>query len=169
MSEQPNVDPRFPAVFQRGYAGGGETRAEARRDRAGSVGAASPEVADRQPVAAATASDVTTRPDAAATTARTDDAIEVREPRVNPFIVVLWVLSLALTVGGVRAITWTYSDMSPIWNGNGQPIEMMFIAVINQLGGPVIGIGLLGILGLLFWHAAAWRRRAIAAQRHPEP
>ncbi|QEE62403.1 hypothetical protein FVA74_13095 [Salinibacterium sp. dk2585] len=168
MSEQPGVDPRFPAVFQRGYAGGGETRAEARRDGAGSVGAASHEVAARQPVAAANPSEVTAAPDAAAPTARTEGAIEEREPRVNPFIVVLWVLSLALTVGGVRAITWTYSDMSPIWNGNGRPIEMMLIAVINQLAGPVIGIGLLGILGLLFWHAAAWRRRAIAAQRHPD-
>ncbi|WP_403021700.1 hypothetical protein [Salinibacterium sp. GXW1014] len=162
MSEQPGVDPRFPAVFQRGYAGGGETRVEARHDPgATSEGQAPVHGTIGTPPAAA--------PAAAPSEAVERELIEYEEPRRNPFITAASIMSAALTVGGAWLVYWANSSMNYGWSGDSVPVEVLIRQFGYMVGPSAVTAGLVGIVGLLFWHAAAWRRRAIAAQRHPEP
>lgn len=159
MSKDAGVDPRFPAVFQRGYDGGAEGR-PAREARAESVGMPpAPAVgAPRQ----ATGGEV-------APAASVDPAeAHVAEPRANPYLIVVWVLSIALVIGGAWAGVWSQRLMFEGFAGPDPTDRYVLAQVFYFLSAPLVQLGGMGVFGMLFWHAAVWRRRAIAERQHPQ-
>lgn len=161
------IDPRYPAAFQRGYQGG-DAHISRRATEPVAPGSVAPGPDAPGSVAPDPAAERASTPEPAAAEVTGRDDIDEREPRANPFIVLLWVLSLALSVGGIRLIIWAQNPAGYGYSGVDFPFEVIVMQTVYVAGGPVVTAGLLGIIGLLFWHAAAWRRRAIAAQRHPE-
>jgi hypothetical protein len=158
MSQEPSVDPRFPAAFQRGYAGGGEAAPQG-------FSVIREEITPPPPAPAPapeSAPSVNTLFEATATGDPTD--ADAHEPRANPFVVLLWVVSLGLTLGGLFVTVWSQSRMYGGFTGPSVPTDFLISQVAYSMASPSIQAGLFGIIGLLFWHAAAWRRRSIAAR-----
>ncbi|MCW4385886.1 hypothetical protein OH146_08875 [Salinibacterium sp. SYSU T00001] len=161
MSEKPTLDPRYPAAFQRGHGDSGDavyhvtSRAEPAR---GTDAAAAPPARPTEPVG----------PEASAPAATSAATIAPPEPEGrNPFIALLWVLSLGLLIGGFWVISWAHRGIFGGYTGPEPPVDFVLAQVAWTLSAPAIQVGALGILGLLFWHAAAWRRRAMGEPRHP--
>lgn len=156
MSDESGVDPRFPAVFQRGYEGGGAVQPPVKQP----IGLP-PAVEERATPSGATATE--------SATLEAETSASPAEPEErNPFITAVWVASIALTLSGLVVVYWANSSLNYGWSGNDIPFEVVIRQFAYMAAPPAITAGLLGILGLLFWHAAAWRRRAMAAHRHPE-
>jgi hypothetical protein len=74
---------------------------------------------------------------------------------VNPFIVVLWVLSIALAGGGIWLYTNAFLIPGPMSGSGAMPLAFV---LMNFAPWAVLG-GTLAAMALLFWHAAQWQRR----------
>jgi hypothetical protein len=74
-------------------------------------------------------------------------------PAVNPFIVALWLLALALIAGGVSVFLNSAMVAGPM--GGGMPLSFLIFTLAPYA---VFG-GLVTIVCLLFWHALQWQRR----------
>ena len=146
MTDRPGVDPRFDPMFQRGYSGAVEPGA-ATTPRPTQTPSAEPQA---RPVEARVASS-----DPVVTTEFAGDPGDEPAPsRPNPFIVLLWLLGPVLSVGG--AVT-TYQALTESFSGRsqGDPVMQQLLWVLAP---SAVTVGLAIIAGLLFWHAAAFRR-----------
>ncbi|WP_104139977.1 hypothetical protein [Arthrobacter sp. ZGTC131] len=73
---------------------------------------------------------------------------------VNPFIVALWVVVSGLIVSSFGVFTIAQETLNEGVPGPGMPLGYIWISFAPY----VMFAGLLGLIGLLFWHAAQWRR-----------
>ncbi|WP_457965166.1 hypothetical protein M1E17_02300 [Arthrobacter sp. D1-29] len=73
--------------------------------------------------------------------------------RVNPFIVILWILALGLNAGSVWAYANAFSNVGPVSDTTG-PQLAFFLMSFAPLAGT------LTVICLLFWHAVQWQRRS---------
>lgn len=73
---------------------------------------------------------------------------------INPFIAVLWTLSLALMAGGAWVLTAGIMNQGRI-NGPAPALSFLVLSYAPQ----AIVAGLATAVGLLFWHACQWQRR----------
>jgi hypothetical protein len=72
---------------------------------------------------------------------------------VNPFIVVLWVVAVALVGGG--GITFLNANLAAGPMSGAMPMSFLLLTFAPY----AIFIGLVAVIGLLFWHANQWQRR----------
>ncbi|MFE4833189.1 hypothetical protein ACFRAU_00760 [Arthrobacter sp. NPDC056691] len=73
---------------------------------------------------------------------------------VNPFIVALWVLEAILLVSPFGVFTLAQESLNSGTEPQVMPVSYMWITFAPQM----LFAGLVGALGLLFWHAAQWQR-----------
>ena len=73
---------------------------------------------------------------------------------VNPFIAALWVVVSVLIVSSFGVFTIAQETLNEGVPGPGMPLGYIWISFAPY----VMFAGLLGLIGLLFWHAAQWRR-----------
>jgi hypothetical protein len=73
---------------------------------------------------------------------------------VNPFIVALWVLVAVLLVSPFGVFTLAQESLNSGTEPQVMPVGYMWITFAPQ----ILFAGLVGALGLLFWHAAQWQR-----------
>lgn len=142
-TDRPAFDPRHDARFQRGYRPGDALPAADHADH-GAVGV--PADGSEDPDALAFNTDIF--PD------------EPDRPRWNPFIVLLWLIGIALPVGGL-ALQWqSVNGMfgNNTYSGNGEPPFAFVLQQLGYLNTPsLISTGILIMAGLLLWHASVWR------------
>lgn len=81
---------------------------------------------------------------------------------VNPFIVALWVVVSALIVSSFGVFTIAQETLNEGVAGPVMPLSYIWISFAPY----VMFAGLLGLIGLLFWHAAQWRRNRV---KQPPP
>lgn len=81
---------------------------------------------------------------------------------INPFIVALWVVVSGLIVASLGALTIAQETVNSGPTGPAMPLSYILISFAPY----VMSAGLLGLLGLLFWHAAQWRRNR---EQQPPP
>lgn len=171
-AEQPRFDPRHDPRFQRGYQPG-DNRPPQRRRSAGPTAAPGAESAARTPPAAlraeAPATDGSDEPDLLDADLLDADLFDVdafqdeyARPRRNPFIVALWTVGILFVTAAValqwQAMTYSFSNYS--YSGTGaMPFGMMLQQVAYAIASPMLMVGLIVMVGLLFWHAAGWRAR----------
>lgn len=74
--------------------------------------------------------------------------------RPNPFIIVLWVLALGLTIGSVWVQLNAFSYSGPMPGSGGPPLGFLLMNFAPQAA----LAGTLSIICLLFWHAMRWQR-----------
>jgi hypothetical protein len=72
---------------------------------------------------------------------------------VNPFIVVLWVVAAILVGGG--GFTFLNANLAAGPMSGAMPMSFLLLTFAPY----AIFIGLIAVLGLLFWHANQWQRR----------
>ncbi|UZX01613.1 hypothetical protein F8G81_02475 [Arthrobacter sp. CDRTa11] len=72
--------------------------------------------------------------------------------RLNPFIIILWILAVGLNAAAVWGYVNAFSQ-GPI-PGNMGPQVAFFVLSFAPLAGT------LTVISLLFWHAVQWRRRS---------
>src|SRR5690606_16831637 len=96
-------DPRYPAIFQRGYEGDTTVRPRPAARVADKPPVALPKVAAAPPHAAALPAAVETVPDAPAQVLQ---PVEPVSSARNPFLVTAWLVSIGLTAGGGLGIRW---------------------------------------------------------------
>jgi hypothetical protein len=77
-----------------------------------------------------------------------------RRPAVNPFIVALWVFEAILLVSPFGVFTIAQESLNSGTEPQVMPVSYMWITFAPQ----ILFAGLVGLLGLLFWHAAQWQR-----------
>jgi hypothetical protein len=77
-----------------------------------------------------------------------------RRLSVNPFIVALWVLVALLLVSPFGVFTLAQESLNSGTEPQVMPVGYMWITFAPQ----ILFAGLVGALGLLFWHAAQWQR-----------
>ncbi|MFF2314971.1 hypothetical protein ACFVTE_01735 [Arthrobacter sp. NPDC058097] len=77
-----------------------------------------------------------------------------RRPAVNPLIVALWVLEAILLVSPFGVFTIAQESLNSGTEPQVMPVSYMWITFAPQ----ILFAGLVGLLGLLFWHAAQWQR-----------
>lgn len=160
-NDQPTVDPRFDPIFQRGYEGG-------LQDAGTSVPAPEPVAAapvDPAPEPEPAPSPTVPQPHTGVAAAMSSQPIvtveypggEPEPPAriLNPFIILLWVIGVALVLIGASA---SYESFSRSMGSMSRPEDMAFQQLIWMLSPGVVTVGLGIMAGLLFWHAAAWRR-----------
>lgn len=85
------------------------------------------------------------------------DAADSGQPgrlMINPFIVALWVVVSGLIVASFGAFTIAQETVNSGPTGPAMPLSYILISFAPY----VMFAGLLGMIGLLFWHAAQWRR-----------
>ena len=73
---------------------------------------------------------------------------------VNPFIAALWVLVAILLVSPFGVFTLAQESLNSGTEPQVMPVSYMWITFAPQ----ILFAGLVGALGLLFWHAAQWQR-----------
>ena len=73
---------------------------------------------------------------------------------VNPFIVALWALVAVLLLSPFGVFTLAQESLNSGAEQQVMPMGYMWITFAPQ----IIFAGLVGLLGLLFWHAAQWQR-----------
>ncbi len=78
---------------------------------------------------------------------------------VNPFIVVLWLLAALLVGGGVSAVLNVDLTAGPSSGRTPLPFVIFTLAPYAILG------GVIGVIGLLLWHAHRWQHRR--SRGHP--
>jgi hypothetical protein len=158
--DRPPVDPRFDPIFQRGYQGG-------EPDAAPSVSPPIPPAATPvDPVPSSTAeTPPTPRPHtegAAAVPSQPVVTVEyagaepdqpTRSP--NPFIILLWIVGPALAVGGVIGAQEAFTQQ---WGNTVSSKDIGVMQGLLMAAEAAVTVGLGIIAGLLFWHAAGWRR-----------
>ncbi|UVJ39845.1 hypothetical protein [Arthrobacter sp. CJ23] len=76
------------------------------------------------------------------------------KPRINPFIVALWVLDAALLVPGIWSLVATM-DPSIMYGSGPLPIPFLMFNVMPYC----FLASALATIGLLFWHAAQWQKK----------
>jgi hypothetical protein len=137
-----SIDPRYNPVFQRGYRG------EVRRSLRAGVGRGERE--------------------SGSTTPNVDDDPSVDDegaerylppPRMNPYVVALWVIGIALSVCGVLVQWWAQlSQFSGAFSvQNGVPLRVLLVSLANTVSGPMITVGMATIVGLIFMAATRSR------------
>jgi hypothetical protein len=89
------------------------------------------------------------------------DPAEARKFRINPFIVVLWVLNGALVV----FVGWVMNaSMGPTFYGNMPEVQAsgpIFFVLMNSLP-QILPLPFVTTTALLFWHAWQWQKRRTA-------
>lgn len=152
-----NLDPRFDPLFQRGYQG-------VSRDAV-----APPPVHISEPPQVARPAVDPERVSTAAPPQRgvdderylpvvmTESAGERPEPRrlFNPFIVLLWIIGPGLSALGMVGTQELWSQQ---WSNNFSPEEAGAMQGLMMAAQSAVTVGFATVGGLLFWHAAAWRR-----------
>lgn len=154
MTENANVDPRFDPIFQRGYNGGAGERPVV-REQAPEVRPVAAEPAETEPDAPRAPAATAGRAVITAEVVGGDPAPARRSLVPNPFIVILWLIGVGLTAGGVwLALRFFAEQYSGPMNE-----EMMVLQQLTWALTPAgVTVGLAIIAGLLFWHAAGWQR-----------
>ena len=145
------VEPNNDARYQRGY------EPDAQAGSADLTAFLSP-AADDQPAASADSTEIGSVPAAAAA------LLDQFEPR-NPFVVALWIVGPALTIGGLSVQVRTFLDSmggsSYINSPGGEvPFDLILQQISWSLGPAMTSTGLATVVGLLFYHALRWRSRA---------
>ena len=74
---------------------------------------------------------------------------------VNPFIVLLWIIGPGLLILGVVGARELFSQQ---WSSNFSPEDAGAMQGMMMAAQAAVTVGLATVAGLLFWHAAAWRR-----------
>ncbi len=154
-----NIDPRYDPVFQRGYEGG--TAVPSKRQPASAVSAPAPSVGLPPPAAPVPAVGAPQPGGAFVGPAVTvevlgdDPAPGARVRVVNPFIVLLWLFGPALVVGASWVAFQSFTEQNPGYISQEQMAVRQFFWVMSPA---FVTAGLVIIGGLLFWHAAAFRR-----------
>lgn len=77
-----------------------------------------------------------------------------RRLTLNPFVAALWVLVAALLVSPFGVFTLAQESLNSGTEPQVMPVSYMWITFAPQ----ILFAGLVGLLGLLFWHAAQWQR-----------
>jgi hypothetical protein len=77
-----------------------------------------------------------------------------RRLAVNPFIVALWVFEAILLVSPFGVFTIAQESLNSGTEPQAMPVGYMWITFAPQ----ILFAGLVGLLGLFFWHAAQWQR-----------
>lgn len=156
MPDEQRFDPRFNPAFQRGFD------ASAERTRRANV---TPSLTPEDIVfGRSTGPDLAPPPPPAEDEAVDPAAATVGVPspgtsrvRQNPFVWVLWGLSVALVLGGIGLFV---GPGRKLFSGTDNP-DQATVALLQSLFvicPAMIIVGLGTMSGLLFWHAAAWRR-----------
>jgi uncharacterized membrane protein YhaH (DUF805 family) len=86
------------------------------------------------------------------------DAQPSRVPRRNPWLAVLWVLGVAMVVGGVWA-TWQSELLINSPNLENSVAFYVFPGVLQSIAPWLSGVGIATIAGTVFLYAARWRDR----------
>lgn len=73
---------------------------------------------------------------------------------INPFIVALWAVAAGLIMAAFAAFTIAQELLSVPGSPESTPVGYMWMTFAPFL----LFAGLLGVMGLLFWHASQWRR-----------
>jgi hypothetical protein len=73
---------------------------------------------------------------------------------INPFIVALWAVAAGLILAAFGAFTIAQEVLNTPGPADSTPTGYMWMTFAPFL----LFAGLLGIMGLLFWHAGQWRR-----------
>ena len=81
---------------------------------------------------------------------------------INPFIAALWVVVSGLIAASFGALTIAQEPVNSAATGPAVPLSYILISFTPY----VMFAGLLGLIGLLFWHAAQWRRNR---EKQPPP
>ena len=93
------------------------------------------------------------------------DAAGQSRLNVNPFIVILWAVATGLIMAAFGAFTIAQEVLNSPGSTESTPVGYMWMTFAPFL----LFAGLLGIMGLLFWHAGQWRRnRESPWRRGPE-
>jgi hypothetical protein len=74
---------------------------------------------------------------------------------VNPFIATLWVFVAVLLVSPFAVFTLAQESLNSNTEPQIMPVSYMWITFAPQ----ILFAGLVGLLGLVFWHAAQWQRK----------
>ncbi|WP_349903590.1 hypothetical protein [Parafrigoribacterium humi] len=145
MTEQPTFDPRFDPAFQRGYV----PPAVAPVIPAAPIPTVSidePDADDGEPDATAES--------------QQEEAIapEFAQRRgINPYLVILWVVGVILLLGGAVLLFVSYLQLLAGYStGPSQSSAAQILYLFgNVFGVPAITVGLITIVGLIFF--SAWR------------
>jgi hypothetical protein len=73
---------------------------------------------------------------------------------INPFIVALWAVAAGLIMAAFAAFTIAQELLGVPGSPESTPVGYMWMTFAPFL----LFAGLLGFMGLLFWHASQWRR-----------
>lgn len=73
---------------------------------------------------------------------------------INPFIAALWAVAAGLILSAFGAFTIAQETLNTPGSADSTPTGYMWMTFAPFL----LFAGLLGIMGLLFWHAGQWRR-----------
>jgi len=147
MTAKPDdFDPRFDPAFQRGFAGEPVRPAQARP----SVDAAPP---IGLPPSAVTAGESARSPSQTADAAAATD----QPRRLNPFLVALVIVSVALVAVGVWIIQIA---RAPFEGGDAAAnVDFVFLQTLVALAPAAITLGLATAIGVVFVYAVDWQKR----------
>ena len=152
MTEKGRFDPRFNPAFQRGFDPSAQRAARANQTPSLSAddvvyGRSAPmEIPAPPPPPAEQA------PDGAP-----DDEENQATRGHNPFVLALWLLFVVFIAGGIALLLGPASGFR---DGSAATDSDLAVMLIAQVFGPcMIAVGLATLSGLLFWHAAEWKRR----------
>jgi hypothetical protein len=142
-----DFDPRFDPAFQRGFDGEG-LRAPGRPVDAPP---AAPPIA--LPPTPAGAGESVPSSLQAADAAADDD----RQPRRNPFLIALAVVSVALVVAGV----WIIQIARAPFDGTNAAanVDFVFLQILGGLAPAAIALGVATAIGIVFVLAVDWQKR----------
>lgn len=79
---------------------------------------------------------------------------QAARPSINPFIAALWAVAAGLILSAFGAFTLAQEMLNTPGSADSTPTGYMWMTFAPFL----LFAGLLGIMGLLFWHAGQWRR-----------
>lgn len=136
MSDDRGFDPRYDPAFQRGWDGPVTPVAP--------VASGAPRAAEPERIVVS--------PDRAAS----EDADEEPRRRLNPYLIVLGAVSIALVVAGV----WMASRVSEGFSQEGPSTQVDYAMLqVLMIGSPVTALlGVATAVGILFLLAARWGR-----------
>jgi hypothetical protein len=158
VTEKARFDPRFNPAFQRGFDASAQ---RARRANQTPSLSAEDVVYGRSPrleVPAPPPPPVERAQDAPESAAEGEESAARGR---NPFLLVLWALSVAFVVGPLALILGPGSTGFNYYGSAGPDAgTVALMQLVAVLCPAMITVGLATMSGLLFWHAAAWKRRA---------
>jgi|SRR5690554_1585343 len=163
MSEG-TIDPRYDPRFQRGFSGSAAAAPAPAPASAPVRAPTAPPPAARTvvPAAGPAPSVPEPLPSSAGASGITVEVLGGEPPsapgerRFNPFILLLWLAAPALIAAG----SWVgYFAMQAQYSGMvGMQEAALYQFLVWTVAPPAVTAGLLTIVGLLFWHAASFRR-----------